>query len=84
MTDGIVFFRPMQDEGTAWAEESWSFHGGTTVPSSELGMFNDELPYIISTCQYVDGVHVRPGTDCPHYNGVDDSEFEPGWTVLNN
>jgi len=85
MTDGVSFFRPVQDAGSVWAEESWTFHGGQAAPNSELGQLGDELPYIVSTCTYVDGVHIQPGMDCPHsYNGIDNDEFEPGWTVLNN
>jgi hypothetical protein len=37
----------------------------------------------VSTCVFLDGVHVRPGPYCPH--GPDKSELGedivPGWTV---
>lgn len=67
----IEFYRPMQDEGDVWREESWSFHGGSHV--------EQYLPIDISSpCVYVDGKHVQAGYDCPHDQPED---LDPGWTV---
>lgn len=59
-----------------WQEESWTAHGGQ--PDFAV------TPMYVDVCVFVDGKHLYPGTDCPHYNGIDDSEFKRGWTVLNN
>lgn len=36
-----------------------------------------------SACVFVDGVEVRPGPDCPHGPGKNETgeDIEPGWTV---
>lgn len=73
----LYFYRPMKDEGDVWREESRvSFNGIQAQPF---------ISAAVSTCVYLDGVHVIPGSDCPHssYNDITD-EYEPGWTVLDN
>lgn len=72
----LEFYRPMKDEGDAWREESWTAHGGQHVS-------NDPHMHV-DTCIYYEGEHVYAGQYCPHYNGVDDSEQQRGWTVLSN
>lgn len=66
----IEFYRPMQDEGSVWEEESWTFHGGT-----QAGYY---LPIEVDSCVYVDGEHVYAGYACPHNQPED---IDPGWTV---
>jgi hypothetical protein len=66
MSEPIAFYRPMQDEGDVWREESWTANGGSHIPHQ---IFD---PYEVSTCTYIDGRHVISGRHCPHYNGVDD------------
>jgi len=83
MDDRIAFFRPVQNEGSVWAEESWTAHTGQNIPVSELGQFGEDLKYVIPTCQYLDGIHIQTGNHCPH-NNIDDPESDPGWTVLSN
>lgn len=68
---GIIFDHSVYDEGDVWREESWTAHTASEVPY--------HLPMEVSTCVYVNGKHVYPGPDCPHYEFND---FNPGWTVL--
>lgn len=72
MTDGISFFRPVQDEGDVWREESYTAHGGSHVPYE---LFDSRE---VSTCTYIDGIHTSSGYYCSHDQLED---FNPGWTV---
>ena len=67
----IEFWHPVDDEGSVWEEESWTFHTGTHAPQY--------LPIdVADTCVYVDGKHVHSGYYCPHDEPED---IDPGWTV---
>ena len=75
MTNEIYFYNRADQDQPAWQEEIWSSYGVQEVPW---------IPPVYSdvSCVFVDGEHVYGSPDCPHYNGVEDFGFEPGWTVL--
>lgn len=70
-------FNDDSDYEAAWAEESWTAHGGTPP---------DWEPHIyIDVCQFVDGVHVYAGYYCSHLDdNSEDGEIPTGWTVQNS
>lgn len=37
----------------------------------------------LSSCVFLDGVHVKPGPDCPHDENTNEvgEKMKPGWTV---
>ena len=77
--DGFYFVNPMQDNGSAWAEETFSTSLGKPYGYSSAD-------YFPLACTYIDGIHVFPGPHCPHEDDYNSNteENEPGWTVLKN